>query len=75
MLSTIRFGSEVYTRTYNEGTTFQEVLSDHDLKVVAGWGDNVRALVCGVEQPLTAIVPDGATIVVETRANTKAILA
>jgi hypothetical protein len=47
-------------------------LNDPNLKLVCGYGDNVRALVSGVEQPGTAIAPDGGTIVVETRANNKA---
>lgn len=68
----VKFGSEQYTRSYEDGTTVGEVLADHDLKMVVGWGDNVRALVAGVEQPSHAVVGDGATLVVETRANAKA---
>jgi len=69
---TVRFGSEVINRTYPEGTNIGAILSDRELKSVCGWGDNVRAMVHGVEQPVTALAPDGATIVVETRANSKA---
>jgi len=69
---TVRFGSESIQRSYPEGTTIGTVLSDRDLKAVCGWGDNVRATVAGVEQPVTALAPDGGTIVVETRANSKA---
>ncbi len=69
---TVKFGSEVYTRSYPEGTTVGQVLNDVDLKAVTGWGDNVRGIVSGVEQPVNAIAPDGGTIKVETRANTKA---
>ena len=72
MQVTVKFGSDVYTRTYAEGTTCGQVLNDVDLKAVTGWGDNVRATVHGVEQPPNALAPDGGTISVETRANTKA---
>ncbi len=69
---TVVFGSDRYTRSYATGTTVGQVLNDVDLKAVAGWGDNTRALVNGIEQPINALAPDGGTVVVETRANTKA---
>lgn len=69
---TVRFGSETFPRSYPAGSNIGAVIGDHNLKAVAGWGDNVRALISGVEQPVTALVPNGATIVIETRANTKA---
>jgi hypothetical protein len=68
----VKFGSDSFMRQYTEGTTIGQVLNDIDLKSVAGWGDNVRALVSGVEQSPSALAPDGGTVVVETRANTKA---
>jgi len=68
----VRF-NEVYTRSYHDSATIADVVGDQELKVVAGWGDNVRALVGGVEQPMTALAPDGGTVVIETRANTKAV--
>ena len=70
----VRFG-ETIARSYPEGTTIGTILADRELKLVLGWGDNVRATVQGVEQPNTALAPDGATVVVETRANAKAELA
>lgn len=66
----IRFG-ETISRSYPEGTTIGGILSDRELKSILGWGDNVRALIQGVEQPPTAVVPDDVLIVVETRANSK----
>lgn len=68
----VRFGSDEVTRQYPQGTNIGTVLGDHDLRVVLGYGDNTRALVAGVEQSTTAIVPDGSTVVIETRANSKA---
>lgn len=72
MQVTIRFGTEDFHRTYPEGTTVGSILQDNNLKIIAGWGDNVRAMVAGVEQPTTAIAPDGGVLTVETRANDKA---
>ena len=69
---TVKFGSDTYNRTYAEGSTIANVLADHDLKAVTGWGDNVRALIGSVEQSRTALLPDGALVVVETKANDKA---
>lgn len=66
----IRFG-ETISKSFPEGTTIGVILADRELKAVLGWGDNVRALIQGVEQPNTAVVPDDVTIVVETRANSK----
>lgn len=68
----VRFNSETYTRTYADNSTINDVLGDRDLKMAAGWGDNVRALVSGVEMPSTSVLSDGSTVVVETRANSKA---
>ena len=52
--------------------TVGEVKSDSNLKMLLGYGDNVRALINGVEVPDQAIVPDGCVLVFETRANEKA---
>jgi hypothetical protein len=72
MQVTVKFGSEQFLRSYHEGITIGEVLADPNLRMVCGYGDNVRALVAGVEQPSSAIAPDGGVILVETRANNKA---
>lgn len=68
----VKFGSEVFNRHYEEGATVGDVFADHDLKMTAGWGDNVRALVHSVEVPSTSRLADGITVIIETRANTKA---
>lgn len=72
MQVTIRFGSDDVTVNRPEGTTIGQIVDDHELRVTLGYGDNVRALVAGVEQSMQAIAPDGATIVLETKANSKA---
>lgn len=70
---TVRFGSETFERTYPAGSTIQSIFDDRNLKAVAGWGDNVRATISGVEQPVTAQIPPGSLVVIETRANKKAV--
>jgi len=72
MQITVKFGPEAFVRQYADGITIGEVLADPNLKMVMGYGDNVRALVAGVEQPGSAIAPDGGTMLIETRANNKA---
>ncbi len=59
-------------RNVPEGTTIGQLIQDRELRITLGYGDNVRALVAGVEQSQQAIVPDGGTVVIETRANSKA---
>ncbi len=72
MTTTIRFGSEDITRPFPDGTTIAGVVSNPEIRMTLGYGDNVKALVAGVEQSLQAIAPDGGIIVVETKANDKA---
>lgn len=68
----VRFGTDEVHRSYPQGVTISQVLNDRELRVTLGYGDNVRALVAGVEQSPGAAVPDGATLVIETKANSKA---
>ncbi len=59
-------------KNFNEIPTVSQVLGSASVKAELGYGDNVRALVNGVEQAGNALVEDGATLVVETKANSKA---
>lgn len=68
----IKYGVDVISKTYSSAPTVQNVLRDPNLKAVLGFGDNVRALINGIEQPLTTTVPNGCTLSIETRCNTKA---
>jgi len=52
--------------------TVGQVISSASVKAELGFGDNVRALVNGVEKDNTELVEDGSTIIVEVRANSKA---
>ena len=69
---TVRFGGQTEARQYPAGSTIANVLADRDLKAVMGFGDNVRALVGGVEQSSNATLSDGMSIFIEMRANSKA---
>lgn len=73
MRFTVIYGIESQERETISSPTVGQIKQDTVLKAVLGFGDNVRALVHGVEQPDTAVVPDGAEVVLETRANTKAL--
>ncbi len=70
---TVKYGSDVRTVTVPYSTTVGQIIADPTTRVVLGYGDNVKALVGGVEQPGDSVPSDGSTIVLETRANSKAI--
>ena len=66
------YGIESQEKECINNPTVGQVIQDPVLKAVFGWGDNLRAMIHGVEQPATAIVPEGADVVIETKANSKA---
>ncbi len=68
----VTYGIETQSKECINAPNIGQVKQDTVLRAILGYGDNVRALVHGVEQPDHAIVPDGADIHLETRANTKA---
>lgn len=69
---TIKYGLDEVTKQFNDDATFASITSDSALKAVLGYGDNIRALVNGVEMPANASVASGSKVVLETRCNTKA---
>ncbi len=69
---TIKYGAEIATKTYDNPPTVSSVLSSPSVKAQLGFGDNIRALVNGVEQSNSAVLTDGVTLNIETKANTKA---
>ena len=69
---TVKYGVDSITKQVESGFTFGD-LQDHDgLKGALGYGDNVKALVDGIEQDRATVIPAGATVRLETAANTKA---
>jgi len=71
--TTVRFGTDTAARSFSDGTTVGQVIADPSIKAELGYGDSVRCLVNGVEQNSNSLAPNGGTIVVETRANSKAV--
>lgn len=72
MTFSVRYGLDSHTKNVSTAPTISQVVDDVNLRAILGYGDNVRVLVNGVEQRPDTIVPDGCTLVLETRANTKA---
>lgn len=68
----LKYGSETHELTVPSGHTVGQCVANITAKVVLGYGDNVKALVSGVEQPMDAIPSDGSQITLETRLNQKA---
>lgn len=71
MSITTKYGVQSVTRTLPDPITVGDLVSDENLKAVLGYGDNVRVLIAGVEQPNDLVLHDGATVVIETKTNTK----
>lgn len=68
----IRYGCESISKDFPHNTTIGQVVKDPNIKAVLGFGDNVKALVNGVEMPMEAVIPQGGTLTIETAANSKA---
>lgn len=73
MQVTIRYGMESTTKSYDSTPTIGQIKSDSNLKAVMGYGDNVKALINGIEMNNDVQVPNGATVVLETACNSKAV--
>ena len=72
MTITVKYGVSSVTREVESGTTYQQLVSDEHLKAVLGFGDNVKASLNGIEQPMANSIPESVLVVLETRANSKA---
>ncbi len=68
----VRYGVDSTEVTVASTATIGSIISNPSTKIILGYGDNVKALVGGVEQENSAQVADGMEIVLETRANSKA---
>jgi hypothetical protein len=69
---TVQYGVDQLTTQVEAGFTFGDLQDDDNLKGRVGFGDNTKALVNGIEQSRATVIPDGATVRIETAANTKA---
>lgn len=70
----IRYGVERMEKQYEVPVTVGDLRRDGSIKAGLGFGDNVNFLVNGVAQGDSFIVPNGAVVSVEVKANTKAAL-
>ena len=68
----VSFGGDSVPRSVEDDANIGSIVGDGNVKAQLGYGDNVRVLVNGVEQPSTAIPSNGTKLVVETRTNSKA---
>lgn len=72
MQVTVRYGIDQLTRTFEVPVTIGQLRRDGTIRSALGFGDNTRMLINGVPMSDDVNVPNGATVVVETAANTKA---
>ena len=69
---TVQYGVDSITKQVESGFTFGDLQESDNIKAALGYGDNTKALVDGIEQDRRTMIPDGATVRLETAANTKA---
>jgi len=72
MSITVKYGVDSHVLNTVNAPTIGDIQQNSTLKAILGYGDNTRATIHGVEQPSATPVPEGATVVLETRANSKA---
>ncbi|MGZ5516519.1 MAG: hypothetical protein ACXWJX_02375 [Limisphaerales bacterium] len=68
----VKYGIDSITKQVEDGLTFGDVQDNDSFKAALGFGDNTKALLNGIEQDRSTVIPDGATVRLETAANTKA---
>jgi len=69
---TVKYGVDSITKQVEDGFTFGDLQDSDTFKAALGFGDRTKTLVSGIEQSRDTVIPAGATVVVETAANTKA---
>jgi hypothetical protein len=69
---TVKYGVDSITKQVEEDFTFGDLSESDSFKAALGFGDNTKALVDGIEQDRGTEIPAGATVRLETAANTKA---
>lgn len=71
----VKFGVDTHEFERPVAPTIAEVMKDTSIKLIVGFGDNMRPLIDDVEQPTSIEVPDGAVLELETKANEKQLAA
>ena len=69
---TVKYGVDQITKQVDAGFTFGDLQNSDAFKAALGFGDNTKALMDGIEQNRNTVIPSGATVRIETAANTKA---
>ena len=69
---TVKYGVDQITKQVPDDYTFGDLQDSDQFKAALGYGDKTKALVDGIEQNRETIIPAGATVRIETAANTKA---
>lgn len=69
---TLRYGSTPHQMTVSDSCTIGQALADGTARVILGYGDNVHGLIGGVAQTNDTRIPDGSTVLIENKANSKA---
>ena len=69
---TVNYGVDSINKQVGEDFTFGDLQNSDSFKAALGFGDNTKALVGGIEQNRDTVIPAGATVRLETAANTKA---
>lgn len=66
------YGVDTESLNSDSPISIGSIRRNEDLKGSLGFGDNVNLMINGVTMPDEALVPNGATVVIETAANKKA---
>jgi hypothetical protein len=69
---TVRYGGDEHRVSVESTTTIGEIIANPNTRAVLGYGDNVRALVNGIEQSNATQISYAEELVLETKANEKA---
>ncbi len=69
---TVKYGVDSITKQVEADFTFGDLQDSDTFKAALGFGDRTKALVDGIEQDRATVIPPGATVRLETAANTKA---
>ena len=69
---TVKYGVDSINKQVEDDFTFGDLQESDALKAALGFGDRTKALVEGIEQDRTTVIPAGAVVRLETSANTKA---
>ena len=69
---TVKYGVDSINKQVEDDFTFADLQDSDTFKAALGFGDRTKALVEGIEQDRNTVIPSGATVRLETAANTKA---